>query len=45
MYIVLALTVAIVLLISDKTRAQAMSGLVLVALGIPVFFLWRKAEA
>ncbi len=45
LYIVLALTVAIVLLISDKTRAQAMSGLVLVALGIPVFYLWRKAEA
>lgn len=45
LYIVLALTVAVVLLISDKTRAQAMSGLVLVALGIPVFYLWRRVEA
>jgi APA family basic amino acid/polyamine antiporter len=44
LYIVLALTVAVVLLISETTRAQAISGLVLVALGIPVYFLWRKAE-
>ncbi len=45
LYIVMAITVAVVLLISDKTRAQAVSGLVLVALGIPVFYLWRKVEA
>ena len=45
LYIVLAMTVAVVLLISDKTRAQAVSGLVLVAIGIPVFYLWRKVEA
>jgi APA family basic amino acid/polyamine antiporter len=44
LYIVLAFTVAVVLLISDSTRAQALSGLVLVALGIPVYFLWRRAE-
>ncbi|MFN2604093.1 MAG: APC family permease [Gemmatimonadaceae bacterium] len=44
LYIVLAATVAIVLLISDSTRAQALSGLVIVAIGIPVYFLWRKAE-
>jgi basic amino acid/polyamine antiporter, APA family len=44
LYIVLALTVAVVLLISDSTRAQALSGLVLVGIGIPVYFLWRKAE-
>src|SRR5687768_12722890 len=43
LYIVLATTVAIVLLISDKTRAQAISGLVLVAIGIPVYYLWRRA--
>ena len=42
LYIVLAATVAIVLLIADKTRAQALSGLVLVALGVPVYFLWRR---
>jgi APA family basic amino acid/polyamine antiporter len=44
LYIVLALTVAVVLLIAEKTRAQAVSGLVLVAIGIPVFYFWRKAE-
>ena len=44
LYIVLALTVAVILLIADKTRAQAISGLVLVAVGIPVFYLWRKVE-
>ncbi|MEJ7759728.1 MAG: amino acid permease [Gemmatimonadaceae bacterium] len=42
LYILLAGTVAIVLLIADKTRAQALSGLVLVAIGIPVYSLWRK---
>ncbi len=44
LYIVLASTIAVVLLISDKTRAQAVSGLVLVAIGVPVFFLWRMVE-
>ena len=45
LYIVLALTVAVILLIADKTRAQAFSGLVLVALGIPVYYLWRGAKS
>jgi len=45
LYIVLASTIAVVLLIADKTRAQAVSGLVLVAIGIPVFYLWRKVES
>ena len=44
LYIVLASTIAVVLLIADKTRAQAVSGLVLVAVGIPVFFIWRAVE-
>jgi APA family basic amino acid/polyamine antiporter len=44
LYILLASTIAVVLLISEKTRAQAVSGLVLVAIGIPVYYLWRKAE-
>jgi APA family basic amino acid/polyamine antiporter len=44
LYIVLASTIAVVLLISDKTRAQAVSGLILVAIGVPVFFLWRMVE-
>ena len=30
---------------ADKTRAQALSGLVLVLIGIPVFFIWRRVEA
>jgi APA family basic amino acid/polyamine antiporter len=42
LYIVLASVVAVVLLIADKTRAQALSGLVIVAIGVPVYFMWRK---
>lgn len=42
LYILLCTFVAICLLIADKTRAQAMSGLVLVLLGIPVYLLWRR---
>jgi APA family basic amino acid/polyamine antiporter len=45
LYILLASTIAVILLIADKTRAQALSGLVLVAIGVPVFFLWRMVEA
>ncbi len=44
-YVALALAVAIVLLVAEKTRAQAVSGLVLVVLGIPVFLLWRRMSA
>src|SRR5215203_3896598 len=44
LYIVLALTVAVVLLIAEKTRAQAISGLVLVALGAPIYFIWRMVN-
>ena len=42
LYILLAGAVAVILLIADKTRAQAMSGLVVVLLGVPVYFLWRR---
>ena len=42
LYIVLCSLIAICLLVADKTRAQAMSGLVLVLLGIPVFLFWRR---
>ena len=45
LYIVLASTVAIILLIANKTRTQAISGLVLVLLGVPVFLAWRRANA
>ena len=44
LYIILASAIAVILLIADKTRAQALSGLVIVLLGVPVYFLWRKAE-
>ena len=45
LYIALGGTIGVILLIADKTRVQALSGLVLVLVGIPVFFLWRKTEA
>ena len=45
LYIVLASAVAVILLIAKSTRTEAFSGLVLVILGIPVYYLWRKAEA
>lgn len=42
LYIVLTSAVAITLLVADKTRLQAISGLVLVILGVPVYVLWRR---
>jgi APA family basic amino acid/polyamine antiporter len=45
LYIALASAVAIILLVAEKTRAQAVSGLVLVLLGIPIFLLWRRLPA
>jgi basic amino acid/polyamine antiporter, APA family len=42
LYILLASLVAISLLIADKTRTQALSGLVLVLVGVPVYFAWRR---
>ncbi|GMV09752.1 MAG: amino acid transporter [Gemmatimonadota bacterium] len=41
LYVVLAGALAVILLLADKTRAQAMAGLAIVLLGIPVFYLWR----
>jgi APA family basic amino acid/polyamine antiporter len=43
LYIVLAAAVAIILLIAPQTRAQALSGLGIVLIGIPVFYLWRRS--
>lgn len=45
LYILLASAIAVILLIADQTRAQALSGLVIVLLGVPVFFIWRKVES
>lgn len=41
LYIILALAVAVMLLLAAKTRAQALSGLVIVLIGIPVYYFWR----
>jgi APA family basic amino acid/polyamine antiporter len=43
LYVALAAAVAIILLLADKTRTQALSGLVIVLIGVPVYFLWRGA--
>lgn len=43
LYILLALAVATTLLLADKTRTQALSGLLIVFIGVPVYFLWRGA--
>jgi len=45
LYIVLASAIAVILLIANQTRAQALSGLVIVLLGVPVYFIWRKVES
>ncbi|HJU74944.1 MAG TPA: amino acid permease [Gemmatimonadaceae bacterium] len=44
-YIALAFAVAVILLVAEKTRAQAVSGLMLVLLGIPVYLMWRRLPA
>ena len=43
-WLIAGTAVAVVLLIADKTRTQAISGLVLVLIGVPVYFLWRSVE-
>jgi APA family basic amino acid/polyamine antiporter len=44
LYIVLAAAVAVILLVAERTRTEAVGGLVLVLVGVPVYFLWRKLE-
>jgi len=44
LYIALTAGVMMLLLLSPTTRTEAVSGLVLVLLGVPVYFLWRKVE-
>jgi len=43
-YLAMAAGVMILILLSPHTRTEAVSGLVIVAIGIPVYFLWRAAE-
>jgi APA family basic amino acid/polyamine antiporter len=45
LYMMLAAAVSVILLIAPKTRTEALSGLVLVLIGIPVYFIWRRVEA
>ena len=45
LYIALTAGVMVLLLLSPTTRTEAVSGLVLVLLGVPIYFLWRKVEA
>jgi APA family basic amino acid/polyamine antiporter len=45
LYLLLAAAVSVILLIAPKTRTEALSGLVLVLIGIPVYFIWRRVEA
>lgn len=44
LYVLSAASIAVILLLAGKTRAQAMAGLVLVLIGVPVYVLWRRAE-
>ena len=44
LYIVLAAAVALILVVAERTRTEAFGGLVLVLIGVPVYFLWRKLE-
>ena len=44
LYIALAGGVMILILLSPTSRTEAVSGLLLVLIGIPVYYLWRKVE-
>jgi APA family basic amino acid/polyamine antiporter len=44
LYIALTTIVMILILASPTTRQDAILGLVLVLIGIPVFYLWRRSE-
>jgi APA family basic amino acid/polyamine antiporter len=44
LYIILALAVAVTLLLAPATRTQALAGLLIVFIGIPVYFIWRGAS-
>ncbi|MBA2635463.1 MAG: amino acid transporter, partial [Sphingomonas sp.] len=44
LYMLLCTAVAVTLLLADKTRTQALSGLAVVIIGVPVYFVWRGAS-
>src|SRR5213594_5108837 len=45
LYVVLTGLIAIDLLVQDSTRTYAFLGLILVLLGVPVYFAWRRLAA
>jgi basic amino acid/polyamine antiporter, APA family len=45
LYIALAGGVMVLILLSPTSRFQAVSGLVIVLIGIPVYYLWRRTDA
>jgi len=45
LYVALTTTVMLLILLSPVTRMQALLGLAVVLIGVPVFFLWRRVEA
>ena len=45
LYIILASAIAVILLIADQTRTQALFGAAIVLLGVPVYLIWRKVES
>ena len=45
LYIGLASVAAVILLLAPKTRIEALSGLGVVLIGVPVYYLWRRVEA
>ena len=45
LYIVLTTVVMILILLSPSTRQDAFIGLAIVLVGIPVYFMWRKATS
>jgi APA family basic amino acid/polyamine antiporter len=44
LYIALAAGVMVLILLAPTSRFQAVSGLVIVLIGIPVYYLWRRTE-
>jgi APA family basic amino acid/polyamine antiporter len=44
LYMLLCTAVAVTLLLAAKTRTQALSGLVVVLVGVPVYYVWRGAS-
>jgi basic amino acid/polyamine antiporter, APA family len=44
LYIALTTAVMLLILLSPSTRQDAFLGLVIVLIGIPVYFIWRAVE-